>query len=152
MNTITNSWIVVADETRGRIFNARDRTGGIAEIKTLIHPESRVPEKSLATHTTGTDQTQNGREHHGLNEQGKLKDYQALLFAKEIAGVLEAARHKNRFARLIIVAAPRFLGALRKELSVSLSRLVAFELDQDLTKHSTEDVRSHLPEHLPLID
>ncbi len=146
---MTNTWIIVADENRGRIFNAPDRRGGIIELETLVHPESRVPEKDLAKLGDGSFQTQSGKQHHGLNEPGKLKDHEALCFAKDIAHKLEDARHANQFSQIILVAAPRFLGRLRKELSVSLTKLVVWQLDKDLSKHNIKDIRQHLPTTLP---
>lgn len=145
----TNIWIVVADETRGRIFSASDDQGGIIEIEALVHPESRVPEKNLANHAPGSYQTQKGKEQHGLNKQGKQKEHQADCFAKDIASRLEDARKKNKFKQLIIIAAPKFLGRLRSEISKPLAKQVAWELDKDLTKHTAEGVLAHLPEHIP---
>ena len=146
---MAHTWIIVADENRSRIFNAPNRTDEMIELETLVHPKSRVPEKDLAKRDDGTFQTQSGKEHHGLNESGKLKDHQARYFAKEIAHKLEKARQAAQFHQIILIAAPKFLGKLRKELSPPLAKLVAWELGKDLSKHDLKDIRKHLPTILP---
>jgi hypothetical protein len=46
---------------------------------------------------------------------------------------LDKARIAQRFDRLVLVAPPKFLGALRKELHKEVEKLVADELPKDLS-------------------
>ena len=52
------------------------------------------------------------------------------------------------YMKLIIVAAPRFLGMLRKEIGKSVSDLVSLEIDKDLTKMEPQSIREHLLQYL----
>ncbi len=55
-------------------------------------------------------------------------------FARNIARALDDARKQNEFARLYLVAPPQLLGELRSELTPDLAKMVAGELNKDLTK------------------
>jgi len=45
---------------------------------------------------------------------------------------------------LILIAPPRFLGMLRKELSSPLDQLVTSTIDKDLTTASVDDIIDHI--------
>jgi protein required for attachment to host cells len=53
------------------------------------------------------------------------------------------ARVEQRFDELVLVAPPKFLGALRKELDKEVERLVTDELPKDLSWFSGRDLESY---------
>ena len=53
--------------------------------------------------------------------------------AKRIGDYLDKARTDQRYEQLVLVAPPKFLGALRKELGKEVGKLVADELPKDLS-------------------
>ncbi|WP_296805566.1 host attachment protein, partial [Thiocapsa sp.] len=57
-------------------------------------------------------------------------------------------RNKGELQKLYVIAAPAFLGMLRKHQSPSLKQLVAGEVDKNLTTHSPEAIRKSLPDFL----
>jgi len=69
-------------------------------------------------------------------------------FAKRLADYLDETRKANNLNKLIIIAAPAFLGELRNHLSSETSEKIVFELDKNLAHHSEEDIRSHLSQFL----
>ena len=75
---------------------------------------------------------------------------EARKFARQIADLLEQARNERRYDRVVIAAAPAFLGVLRQELPDSVRKVLAGELDQDLVNldaHQLEPRLQALPEH-----
>lgn len=58
------------------------------------------------------------------------------------------ARKENKLNKSFIIAAPAFMGELRSQLTKETSDKIIFELDKNLTRHSVEDIRSHLPKVL----
>ena len=60
-------------------------------------------------------------------------EHGAELFAKRVGEYLDHARNERRFERLYLVAAPKFLGQLRRELGKETGKLVIEELDKDLS-------------------
>jgi len=58
---------------------------------------------------------------------------------------MEALQASGRFERLVLVAAPSFLGELRKTLSDQASRLVVEDFNKNLSHMDARDVLHHLP-------
>ena len=71
-----------------------------------------------------------------------------LRFAQRIADRLEHARNAHAFDRLVLVAAPAFLGLLRLSFGAPLRSLVSLEVDKDYTALRPDQLRAHLPERL----
>jgi protein required for attachment to host cells len=66
---------------------------------------------------------------------------------RDLQGI-DSARAAGEIDGLMVVAAPRFLGLLRQRLDPTTHKIVAFELDRDLTRLGAEEIRTHLPERL----
>ena len=56
--------------------------------------------------------------------------------------------HPHKFNQLLLIAEPSFLGLLRKNFSESIRKLVALELDKNITTHSIGDIRTYLAPYL----
>ena len=69
---------------------------------------------------------------------------EAQSFARRVADLLAEALRQKRFDELRIVAAPRFLGLLRKELDGHVKAAVADELSKDLIHESNADLMRRL--------
>ena len=62
-----------------------------------------------------------------------MAEHETELFAKRIGDYLDRARNAHRYDRLHLIAPPKFLGQLRKELGKEVQKLVADELPKDLS-------------------
>jgi protein required for attachment to host cells len=71
-----------------------------------------------------------------------------ITFARQVVERLESARAQGELERLILVAAPEFLGLLREHLSSESKRIVENEFALNLVGMSAEEIRAHLPEKL----
>lgn len=143
------TWILAADETRARIFEAESLTGAITEREDLVHPESKLPERNLSSDASGRNQASGDGTGHQLSEAGHIRAQHVVQFAKEVATRLKQAQQQQQFNNLILTAAPKFLGALRKEIDAGLRKQVSLELDKDLSKLKADEIRKHLPKRLP---
>ncbi len=85
---------------------------------------------------------------HGMERQIDPKKQEAITFAREVVKRLEAARTQGDLERLILVAAPEFLGLLRDHWSSETKRILEHELPLNLVGMAPKDIRSHLPEKL----
>jgi protein required for attachment to host cells len=81
-----------------------------------------------------------------MGNKNATKDHEMVVFAKRLAGRLEEARNAGELDRLVLVAAPRFLGQLRTQLSNSVADLVALTIDKELTTLPADKLAEHLPE------
>ncbi len=143
-----NTWVLVADSSRARIFVAASHTSPLTEFEGLTHGESKQHEQKMTSDLPGSQSGSDGR-HHGVSSETDPKKFEAVQFAKSISNHLEDARNKHIYTQLVMVAAPAFLGHLRDQLTPEVAKLVTLEVDKNLTQHSVEDIREHLPKTLP---
>ena len=140
------TWVLVADNSRARIFSAEKPASALIEIQDLTHPEARLHEGDLVSDKTGRDQGPAGG--HGVASDQSHKQDGADRFASSVCSELDAARTSGSFQKLYVVAAPTFLGLLRKHQSNALKQLVAGEVDKNLSTQDPASIRRHLPDFL----
>lgn len=140
-----NTWVVVADGTRARLFN-RHRNRQLEEFDVLLSPEHRLHEGDLVSDRDGRASDSNGFAGHAMGNKNATKNHEMTLFARRLASRLEQGRTAGELERLVLVAPPRFLGQLRSQLSDHSAGLVALTIDKELTTLSAERLQDHLPE------
>lgn len=139
---MATTWIVAADSSRARVLQVADREEKLVEVEDLVNPEGRMNDREL---TSGAHPRLRGTSGPGSDRQEmSAVEHQVELFAKRIGEHLEKARNEQRYDRLCLVAPPRFLGLLRKELGSEVRKLVAEELPKDLSWLSARELERHL--------
>ena len=141
-------WVVVADEAKARILSTSKLTEPLVEVQSLSSSEAYDREQDLVSDKPGRGSNGSGQGKHAMDEKTTHKEQYAIRFAKELADFLEKNQQKKTYMKLIIVAAPRFLGLLRKELGKGVTELVSLEIDKDLTMMEPQAIREHLPQYL----
>lgn len=141
-------WVVVADDAKARIFSAEKPVDPIVEIQTMCSSEGTLLEQDLVTDKPGRGSSGSGQGKHAVEEKSAHKEQYSIQFAKEVSECLDKNLQKKAFGKLLIVAAPHFLGLLRKELSQGVSEVISIQLDKNLTKMKPEEIREHLPKYL----
>lgn len=145
-----NTWIVVADSSRARVFEVLDRNETLREIDDLINPAGRESDRDLRTDGLGRyyprgEQTQG----HTAAPNTDPAQHEVQLFAKTVGHYLEQARVEHRYDRLCLIAAPKFLGLLRQNLSKSARHLVFEELDKDISWLDGRQVQDYVRAKMP---
>ena len=143
------TWLVVADNSKARIFSVDSRMGPIEEIESIMHAEARLHEQNMTSDLPGRSNGKGGAGGHAYTDEVSTKEQENINFAKRIASELDAARKNNKFKQFILVAAPGFLGNLRKQLNTQTQKLACFELAKNLSSLNAKEIRAHLPERLP---
>ena len=143
-----SSYILVADNSRARIFTAETPASPLEEIEALAHAEGRLHDRDITTDLPGKIKGE-GNVGHAFEQPTDPKKHEADLFAHRIAHYLEEAHNANKFEQLLIIAEPSFLGLLRNCLPEQIKKTVCFELDKNITMQSADDIRKHLPTYLP---
>ncbi len=144
------TWILVADNTRARIFTAETPSSPLAEIEALSHTEGRLHDREITSDLPGKIKNVGGIiGGHAFEQPTDPKKHEADNFAHYITHYLEEAHNANKFEQLLVIAEPSFLGLLRNQLPEQIKKLVCFELDKNITTHSADDIRKHLPKFLP---
>lgn len=141
-------WILVAESSRAKIYLTDNNISDLKEIQDLSHPESRQHESGTTSDLPGRNAGNAGGSHHAMEGQTGIKEHEADNFARVIDSLLEHGRINGDYDKLAVIAAPAFLGSLRKSMNPNVTRLVSLEMDKDLVQASEADLRSHLPKHL----
>jgi protein required for attachment to host cells len=144
---MNKAWVVVADSSRARIFTAEKPISSLVEIQTLTHPESRLHQGDLVSDRPGRDRN-TGTGSHDMGHESDAKEEQLQRFAAHVCETMENARAKGEFEKLYVVAAPSFLGHLRKQQNDTLKKAVTAEISKNLSTKSAEDIRKNLPQYL----
>ena len=140
--------IVVGDKARARIFDTATEDSSMREIEDLFNV-------GLGHHERDTGDDRPGRGISGatgrrtaLGEDYGKRRVLAARFAETVAEHLHERIRSQDYARLFVVAGPEFSGLLRPCLASRPAQPPVTSVVKDLTRHSLEDIRKHLPEHL----
>ncbi|MCF7966028.1 host attachment protein [Methylobacter sp. Wu8] len=142
------TWILVADNTRARIFSADTPSSPLEEIEDFSHAEGRLHDREITSDLPGKIKSV-GAGGHAFEQPTDPKKHEAENFARNVAQYMEDAHNAHKFEQLLIVSEPSFLGLLRHQLPDQIKKLVQFELDKNITTLSAADIRQHLPQYLP---
>ncbi len=133
-------WVVVCDAAKARTFEARPGDRALYPLDLAIHEESRKKASELVRDHSGSrspegKSAQGGSVHHNaLAPRSSPKDVEKERFAHSLGRTLDHALRAARFERWILVAPPRFLGLMRKELTSELHKHLGATVDEDLTQ------------------
>jgi protein required for attachment to host cells len=138
-------WVVVASSTRCRIFAQHTHSGPLQPIEELEHPEGRLRARAFSSDRPGRSFDSAGHGRHAMGQQVDPLEQESIRFAKTVASKIDAARKKDRFGRLVLVADPRFLGHLRQGLSPATRHRLTTELHKNLADADPTSIRKALP-------
>ena len=138
-----HTWVVVAESSRARIFALRGLTTPLEEREDLVNPAGRAPEHDLVSDRPGRTWDKTGRR-HARQPPVSPGEQVALDFARHVAGHLEHGRTHGEFETLIVVAAPEFLGLLRKSLTEETRRRIKKEIHKNLVREDEKAIREYL--------
>ncbi len=140
--------VLVADSSKARIMLAQAGRGPLIDDRDFIHSESRLREQDLVADGSGDDSDPGGYGKHSMGYETAKHKRQTEIFARELSGEIDKLRQRSGLHKIYLVAAPKFLGLLRKSLSNQCTELLAGEINKDLVNHGLEDIRGHLPKYL----
>lgn len=126
-------WVLVADEYKA-MFYARDKKySPMQELLVMKNDTAREKTGDLISDRGGRSFDSHGQGRHTMaHEKSDPRSHSNLVFAKEIAERISTARQRGQFDRLIVVAAPRFLGVIRPALAVA-----GVDVDRTIDKEVT---------------
>ncbi len=145
---MSRTWILVADSSRARILMADNPLGPLTELEQLEHPAARSADQDLVSDRPGRTFDSFGQGRHAMEPNENPKHHEAVVFARQLGERLEQARLAGAFDKLVVVAAPAFLGLLRKQLSDETGKLISEEIDKNLVALDPTALREHLPYRL----
>lgn len=134
-------WILIADRHVARLF--RKNGHGIesfVEIRPTPRETKEITNKTVGRAISSCSGTIHHKYEPHMNESRKEDSF----FVREIADCLDEPAKNNAFDRLMLVAAPRTLGELRKIMSAPVQARIVAEVDKDLTKMNERALQAEL--------
>jgi protein required for attachment to host cells len=137
-------WIVVADRTRARFLTHNSvHDIELQEQDDLVWPEAHMKQSEAQSDRPGRFAASDGKR-TAAESNTDFRHKTAESFAALVVERLEEARTSQGMRRLIVVAAPLFLGELRKKLTPQISNLIEREIDKDWTKRNAREIAAEL--------
>jgi protein required for attachment to host cells len=153
-----DTWILVGNASRARLFSVPPRAKRLTPLGVFEHAESRAHVRDLISDAQGRKpvgpvpasmvQGQGGAYGRpGAEEDTDVHGAEAEKFARELADVLEKGLNEHAYERLIIIAAPHFLGLLRSTVSAQVAKHIETTIDKDFTGLELPEMEKRV-EHL----
>jgi protein required for attachment to host cells len=145
--------IVVADQSEARFYDTESLDTRIELAGKLTDPKAHLHDRDLVSDRPGRvfdhAKLDSGRRgavaHHATGGERSPRKHEAIVFARRVATELEAATREGRIDRIVLMAAPSFLGLLREALPQSVQKAIVAEVHKDLVHQSDGIVQEHLP-------
>jgi protein required for attachment to host cells len=138
------TWVLVADSARAHVYRLK-RVEKVLDPAWQHEPVgSRLPSKAIGSDRPGRTFDSVGGGRHAKEPPTDPARYEKERFAHDVIERLEDDMKRHAFEKLIIVAAPQFLGDLRAAMSPQLAGCVELELNKDLSKLKPSEIFEHL--------
>lgn len=140
-----DSWILVADASRARIFSTGKKGQPWKLVEDFEHPESRMKNRELDPMEQGRTQLSFGAGHRPRMEpRTPPQQVEKEHFAQQLANALSKAVVEGACSSLVLVAPPAFLGDLRTMLSDHAAKCVSATVAKDYTGSDARELASRL--------
>ncbi len=141
-------WVVVASNAGATIYQAENRADPLEEFESLDNSEYQLKKQDMSSDRPGRSFDIVGTGRHAMSPPTDPKEHAAVVFAKRLAARIEAGRMGGEYDALVLVAAPKMLGRLRKEISETTVPMIKHEIAQNLFHMGPKQIRDHLPDFL----
>ena len=143
--------VVVADQSEANFYDMRGR-GALKDVGHFADPKARLHDRDLKSDRPGRvfDRAPpvKGRRgagaRHSADGGRSPRKHRAEVFARRIVAQLRKTQRSGGFDRLVIIAAPAFLGLLRVALPKALREVTVREIPKDLVHQDVAAVRRQL--------
>ena len=142
---IPHDAFVFVGDGRKALFLRNDGDEKFPNLKT----ERVFAEENPPTHEQGTDRPGRTFASTGTGRSGSVgqTDWHHLeehRFTARVVEALETLVRSRKVPALVIVAPPRTLADLRRDLHPDIKKRVVAEIDKDLTNHPVGEIETHL--------
>lgn len=135
------TWILCANASRARLFEVVPHSEAPREVADFANPAGRAHERDLRSDAAGRFHGRGERNHgHAAFPYESMGEHETERFAESLREYLDRARSEHRFAQLWVVAAPAFLGRLRRNFGKELRELTELQVDKDFSGDPARDM------------
>ncbi len=137
-------WIVTADGSRARIIEQLTPSEDLTLKEELASADAHLLTRELVSDRPGRGQESGNPTHHAMPSRHDPHQLQKSAFLRTVAERLNKAASEGEYDVLVLFAAPRALGELRRELSAPARRRLKAASSKDLTKVALKALPKHL--------
>jgi protein required for attachment to host cells len=134
-------WIVAANRSYAKIFEAKGMGRSVKEVHHLDNPDGRKKAGEIFSDRPGRAFDRMGEGRHALGTEVDFHEQEQKAFASRIARLLEEGKEKKAYEDLAFVAPPHFLGELNQAISNQVKKSLTKEIHKDLPAHLSEHER-----------
>ncbi len=136
------SWVLVADHTRARIFAMENPSKPLQEVADLVHAAGGLLDQEQHSDRPGTTFDKQGKGRHGMTPGEETHHAEVDKFARELSARLQTDYQAGSFQALIIVAGPALLGAIRQHLSPALQKILKETVNKSVVELDEATIRA----------
>ena len=138
---MASTWILAADSARARIFEIASRDKQCREIEDFLNPDGRSQNREINADADGRYYGY-GAQYRAFAAGQKVTpvEHKTELFSKVVGRYLDKARAQHRYDKLYVIAPPEFLGLMRQNLTKEVQKLVADEINKDLSTSDMSEI------------
>ncbi len=137
------TWILTANRSGATLY-AHTGPSALALVREVAHPEGHMKDRELGDDAPGRSYESGGTQRSSLGTDRSLSRDVAEAFARSLAAILTRGRTDRAFDQLVLMAEPRFLGALRGALDAHTTSTVIGSVAKDLPHPTEAEVRGHV--------
>jgi len=137
------SWVVVCDGAKALIMqNAGDaELMNLKVLETLTQPSE--PDREIGADKPGRTHAADGLSGSAV-EETSWQDQAETQFLKQVAEKLDELVQEKGARRIVLVAPPKALGALRPALGPDTQTAISVEVAKDYTNMPVDEIERHL--------
>lgn len=136
------TWIVTADAVEARVFAERSWAGELRELPELRMTATEA-ERSAGRRQSVTVHQRTGMGRHGAGERSPEHEAERR-FLNRVAARLMLSAGRGEFDRLVLMAPPHALGALKQALPPAVAARVDATDPHERKQDDAETLRRHL--------
>ncbi len=140
----TITWILLAGGGHAQVVQNEGPGKGVSTVKGATWEQHLDKSQEIMADRPGRSFDRMGDQRHSMEPTSDPKRLQESAFLGEVCSYLDEAGREGRFDRLVLVAEPRALGLLRKQLGSGLKNKLYAELDKDLSKAPLKELPDRL--------
>jgi len=144
------TFVVVADAALARFYRNAGPDSGLSPLPALSMSVDIPKGSDIMADDRGRAFASVGSARSAVEPKSDPRGLVELDFLRTLAARLEELRRENSFDRLVIAAAPKALGELRKLLTAGVAGKLTATLDKDLTKTPGHELPKHFGEVFPV--
>jgi len=141
-------WVLVANSGQARILELQQKPYACHQVTELVSKTQHLTNKELVSDASGRIRRSQGAGMHSMTPRSDPHENAEEAFTRGVAGTLGKAAGLGRFDRLLIMADPKTLGRLRRQMDHAVSERVADELSLDLVRLPLPQLETRVREAL----